>query len=138
MKAGTLLSSAIVDEPRIFIDHMAYWTAARSAEEARYLTAVLNSGIIVPRIVSMPPRGAGGPRHFDKLVWELPVPEFDSRQPLHRQLSDAAVEAERVASLVELREGAYFTTQRRAIRDALAADGIAAAIDALVFRLLDR
>ena len=136
-KAGTLLSSAIVDEPRIFIDHMAYWTVTRTAEEARYLTAVLNSGIIVPRIVSMQPRGAGGPRHFDKLVWELPIPEFDSRQPLHRQLSDAAIEAERVTALVELREGAYFTTHRRAIRDALAADGIAAQIDTLVARLLD-
>jgi len=137
VKAGTLLSSAIVDEPRIFIDHMAYWTAPRTTEEARYLTAVLNSSIIVPRIVSMQPRGAGGPRHFDKLVWELPFPEFDSRQPLHRQLSDAAVEAERVAALVELREGAYFTTHRRAIRDALSADGIAARIDTLVARLLD-
>jgi hypothetical protein len=136
-KAGTLLSSAIVDEPRILIDHMAYWTTTRSTEEARYLTAVLNSGIIVPRIVSMQPRGAGGPRHFDKLVWELPIPEFDNRQRLHRQLADAAVEAERVAGLVELREGAYFTTQRRAIRDALALDGVADRIDALVNRLLN-
>ena len=117
---------------------MAYWTVTRTAEEARYLTAVLNSGIIVPRIVSMQPRGAGGPRHFDKLVWELPIQEFDSRQSLHRQLSDAAIEAERVSGLVELREGVYFTTQRRAIRDALAESGIAAVIDALVTRLLDR
>jgi hypothetical protein len=70
-------------------------------------------------------------------VWELRVPEFNGGQPLHRQLSDAAVEAERAAGLVELREGAYFTTQRRAIRDALES-GIAAAIDALVTRLLDR
>jgi hypothetical protein len=71
-------------------------------------------------------------------VWELPIPEFDSRHPLHRQLCDATVEAERVADLVELRQGAYFTTRRRAIRDALAENGIAAVIDALVTRLLDR
>jgi hypothetical protein len=84
----------------------------------------------------MQPRGAGGPRHFDKLVWELPTPQFDSRNSLHRSLSIAAVEAQRVAAVVELKEGAHFTAQRRAIRDALAADGIAARIDALVTRLL--
>ena len=54
-----------------------------------------------------------------------------------RRVVRAAVEAERVAGLVELREGAYFTTWRRAIRDALSADGIAAQIDTLVARLLD-
>jgi hypothetical protein len=47
-------------------------------------------------------------------------------------------EADRVAALVPLREGAYFMRQRRAIRDALAADGIATRIDTLVAQLLDR
>jgi hypothetical protein len=52
-------------------------------------------------------------------------------------LADAAAEAELVAAIVPLREGAHFMRQRRAIRDALAEDGIAATIDALVARLLD-
>ena len=38
---------------------------------------------------------------------------------------------------VPLREGAHFMRQRRAIRDALAEDGSAVVIDALVPRLLD-
>jgi hypothetical protein len=37
----------------------------------------------------------------------------------------------------QLKEGAHFTRQRRAIRDALIATGIAQRIDALVARLLD-
>jgi hypothetical protein len=57
--------------------------------------------------------------------------------PLHRELADAAAQAEQVAAIVPLREGAHFMRQRRAIRDALAADGIAGRIDALVARLLD-
>jgi hypothetical protein len=86
----------------------------------------------------MQPRGWRDPRHFDNLVWELPVPEFDWRQALHRELANAAAEAERVAAMVSLREGAHFMRKRRAIRDALAENGIAAVINALVLRLLHR
>ena len=68
---------------------------------------------------------------------ELPIPEFDRRVALHGELADAAARAERVAAAVPLNEGAHFMRQRRAIRDALAEDGIAATIDGLVNRLLD-
>jgi hypothetical protein len=137
-KAGTLLSAATLDDPRTIIDTGAYWTAARSLEEARYLMAVLNSGTVLARVIPMQPRGWRDPRHFDNLVWELPVPEYDRRHALHRELADAAAEAERVAAIVPLREGVHFMRQRRSIRDALATDGIAATIDTLVARLLDR
>jgi len=72
------------------------------------------------------------------LVWELPIPEHDRRNPLHQDLAAAAAVAERVAAAATLPEGAYFTRQRRAIRDALAADGIAGGIEALVMRLIER
>ena len=136
-KAGTLLSTAFLDDPSIIIDHKAYWAVARSTEEARFLVAILNSATVLARIIPMQSRGWRDPRDFDNLVWELPIPEFDHRQPLHRELADAA-EAERVAGLVPLREGAHFMRQRRAIRDALAEHGIASEIDTLVTKLLDR
>jgi len=137
-KAGTLLSAATLDDPRVVVDHKAYWAVARSIEEARYLMAILNCATVLTRIIPMQPRGWRDPRDFDNLVWELPIPEFDRRQVLHRELADAASEAERVAAAVLLREGSHFMRERRAIRDALAEDGIAATIDALVARLLDR
>jgi hypothetical protein len=136
--SGTLLSAVSLDDPRLLVEHAAYWSAARSLEEARYLTAVLNSATVLARVIPMQPRGWRDPRHFDNLVWELQIPEFDRRQALHRELANAAAEAERVATMVPLREGAHFMRQRRAIRDALAENGIAAVIDALVSRLLDR
>jgi len=135
--SGTLLNAATLDEPRVIVEHGAYWAAARDIEEARYLTAILNSAVVLARVIPMQPRGWRDPRHFDNLVWELPVPEFDPRQALHRELADAAIRAERVSSAVVLTEGAHFMRQRRAIRDALAADGVAGRIDALVGRLLD-
>ena len=85
----------------------------------------------------MQPKGQGGARHFDNLIWELPIPEYDRRIRLHRDLAAAGAEAEQVAASVPLDLAAHFTRQRRAIRDALIADGIARRIDALVARLLD-
>jgi hypothetical protein len=93
---------------------------------------------VLARIIPMQPRGWRDPRDFDNLVWELPIPEYDRREALHRDLADAAAEAERVAAIVPLREGAHFMRQRRAIRDALAEHGIASEIDTLVTKLLDR
>jgi len=135
--SGTLLNAAILDDPSIIVEHAAYWASARSVDEARYLIAVLNCSVVLARVIPMQPRGWRDPRHFDNLVWELPIPEYDRRTALHRGLAAAAVEAERIAAAVALREGAHFMRQRRAIRDALAADGIAGRIDALVARLLD-
>ncbi len=127
----------MVNEARLVIDHKAYWAPARTCEEARYLAAILNSSIVLQRVIPMQPRGWRDPRDFDNLVWELPIPEYDRRVALHRALADAAAEAERVAAAVVLAEGTHFMRQRRAIRDALAVDGISARIDALVTRLLD-
>jgi hypothetical protein len=84
----------------------------------------------------MQPRGQGGARHFDNLIWELPIPEFDRNKPLHRNLAAAAIFAEQVAAAVALPEGADFRTSRHEVRAALLADGIAARIDALVASLI--
>ncbi|MBV1797471.1 N-6 DNA methylase [Siccirubricoccus sp. G192] len=135
-KAGIFLTAAIIEDATMIVDHMAYWTAAYSMAEARYLTAVLNSETVRARVAPLQSRGEGGARHFDNLAWELPIPLFDRGNSLHRDMAEAAARAEHVAAAVALDEGAHFPRQRRAIRDALALDGIAAVIDDLVEQLL--
>lgn len=136
-KAGTLLAAALLEDVSVVVDHMAYWAAVRNLAEGRYLSAILNSEVIRARSAPMQAKGQGGARHFDNLVWELRIPEYARAEPLHCELADAAVEAERVAARAALPEGAYFTRRRRIIRDSLIADGIAKKIDVLVSRLLD-
>jgi hypothetical protein len=135
-KAGILPAAMMIDQPDIIIDHKAYWTAVRSRAEGEYLCAIINSEAATKRITDMQSKGQGGARDFDNLIWELKIPEYDRKIPLHRKLAEAAVAAEVVAAQVELTEGAYFTTQRKQIRNALAASRIAARIDALVEELL--
>lgn len=135
-KAGTLMAAVVVTDPAMVVDHMAYWASVRSVAEGRYLAAILNSEHLRAAIAPMQAKGQGGARHFDNLMWELAIPLYDGRDPLHQDLAAAAAEAERVAAAVPLEAGAYFTTHRRAIRAALAEAGIAARLDTLVARLL--
>jgi len=135
-KAGTRLSAARIPAGCELVDHMAYWASARSDGEARYLIAVINSTAVLAKITDLQPHGQRDKRHFDNIVWTLPIPEYDDTDPLHRDLAAAAAHAETVAAGVELTDFHHFTTKRRAIRAALAADGIAAEIEALVDALL--
>ncbi len=75
------------------------------------MTAILNSGSVLARVIPMQPRGWRDPRDFDNLVWELPIPEYDRRQPVHRELADAAEQAECVAAIVPLQENAHYMRQ---------------------------
>jgi hypothetical protein len=91
---------------------------------------------VLQRVVPKQSRGWRDPRDFDNLVWELPVPEFDSSLDLHRELAAAGAEAEATAAAVVLPEGDY-RRKRRAIRDALASTGLGACMEGLVGQLLD-
>ena len=80
--------------------------------------------------------GQWGARHFDKVMFNLPIPQFDPKLELHRHLAAAAEHAENVAAAVPLKEGEHFTQTRRRIRDALRTDGVSGEIDELVNSLL--
>nr|WP_246734058.1 N-6 DNA methylase [Oharaeibacter diazotrophicus] len=135
-KAGTRLSACWLLDDDVIVDHMAYWAAAHSIDEAAYVTAVLNTGVVLDRVRDLQPVGQRDPRHFDNLIWTLPIPEFDPAEALHADLAAAALHAATVAARVDLPEDAHFTMRRRAIRDALSEDGVAQMIERLVDALL--
>ncbi len=135
--SGTRLSAVRLAANDMIVDKKAYWTSARSPEEAGYLIAVINSATVLAKIRDLQPFGeAGTRRDFDNLVWTLPIPEYDHTDAVHRDLAAAATRAEIIAAAVDLSAINHFTAKRRAIRAALEADGIAAEIEALVNALL--
>jgi len=136
-KAGTLPAACVLHESTAVIDHMLYWSAPTTLGEANYLAAILNSETARSRTAAQQARGQWGARHFDKVIFALPIPRHDAKTKLHRDLADVAAKAERVAAAVALPEGVQFQRARSLVRAALKEAGLAEAIDALVAKLLD-
>lgn len=135
-KAGTLPAAAIIEDSDAIIDNKLYWMGTKSKQEAHYLIAILNSETARSRAEQWQSEGQWGKRDFDKAMFNLPIPLFDTKIDLHQELAAAAMQAELVAAKIELKDGEYFTKSRQRIRAALAEDGIAAEIEKLVTKLL--
>ena len=101
-KAGTRLSAARLDKHDVLVDHSAYWVTAHTAGEAAYLVGLINSAAVLAKVADLQPHGQRDKRHFDNLVWTLPIPEYDDTDPVHRDLAAAATRAEAIAAGVQL------------------------------------
>jgi len=135
--SGTLPSAMVLRDDRAVVEHGLYWTKSDSEDEASYLTAIFNSETARSRAEQYQARGQFGARHFDKVMFNLPIPRFDAKNKLHLALADAGQRAEDAAKLVDLVEGEKFQRARKRVRDALTELGIAGEIDELVEKLLD-
>ncbi len=135
-KSGMYLAATRVSDPTAVIDHQLYWGALADLDEARYLAAILNSSLLTMAVRPMQARGEHNPRHFDKYIFQLPIPQYDSDDAAHVRLVALAERAEQVAAAVTL-PNVRFERQRKHIRDALDEDGVAADIDVIVKSLLD-
>jgi hypothetical protein len=135
-KAGTLPAACLIrDQP--VIDHTLYWTSVMDKSEGLYLASLLNSETVRSRTADLQARGQWGARHFDKVVFTLPIPRYEATTLLHAELAQAAGEAETIAAAVALPADVKFRRARALIRIALADAGVAPRIEALITRLLD-
>jgi len=136
-KAGSHPAACILRDQNYLVENLLYWAPVDTEGEALYLSAILNSEAARSRVEAMQSRGQFGARHFDKVMFNLPIPRFDEKNKLHLALAAAAQEAEKAAAKVKLPEGVKFQRARGLVRTALAETGIAKKIDDLVVRLLD-
>ncbi len=134
---GAIPTAARVEDPRTVVDHALYWTTLSSAEEGQYLCAVLNSSALVERVQDALAKGAFGNRNIHRAPFRLNIPEFAPEDGLHKALAALGGEAEELAAGVELAGVKSISAQRKRIRRAAEAAGLAAEIDKLAARLLD-
>lgn len=135
--SGTIPAACVLATAKPTVEHAVYWAAVETAPEANYLAAILNSETARKRAVEYQARGQWGARHFDKVIFNLPIPRFDNRVKIHRDLAAAAERAEAIAAAVVLPEGVRFQRARGMVRDALTEAGVSERIDVLVAQLLD-
>jgi hypothetical protein len=124
--AGTDVSAAVVEPHELdyllVVEHKLYLMEAESAEEAHYLTAILNSVSINQLIKPFQTMGLLGPRDIEKKVLDAPIPHFDKSKVDHRTLADLGRRAgEKAKALANGAErGATLAIERKAIRKAVA------------------
>lgn len=99
--SGTYLVSAVVENEKpivtlndtelklngIIIDTTLYSYETDNENEAYYLSAILNSSILDEAIKPAQARGLFGPRHIHKKPFEISIPNFNSRNTIHKKLS---------------------------------------------------
>jgi hypothetical protein len=134
-KSGTLPAAMVLRDEAAIVENLAYWAAIEDEREAHYLTAILNSDTARERVEHLQSRGQWGARHFDKVMFENVIPQFDPAEALHQDLAAAAALAEEVAAEVDV-AAVGFIRARRLIRESLSINGISGRIDQMVSSLL--
>jgi hypothetical protein len=138
-------TSAVLNDNSALIDNALMWIPCSSDNEAQYLMTLINSQSLWDASSRFMSRGQFGGRNMKKLVWHLPIPEYDDSDPLHIELAEAGEAAANGAKAlwdgvrVE-REGrgqsTSVTVARREIRKWLSESAEGRRVEGLVSRLL--
>ena len=137
-KSGDIMRAARTHVGNAVADDTLYWYQARTSAEAAYLTVLLNTSCLQHAFTSAKESG----RHFDLHPWrKVPIPRYDGTIPLHREIAALCTQAEKVAvrtvtAELEADPGREQVSLSKAVRNALANDGIGAAMDECARRLL--
>jgi SAM-dependent methyltransferase len=117
-KSGMHVAAAIVDDPRLIIDHKLYWGTLTSKQEGYYLSALLNNPVLTELVRPLMSYGKDE-RDIDKHIWKLPIPLYDKANTSHRRLASLGERQEAAVARMAL-EDTNFVTMRRRVRAALA------------------
>ena len=80
-------TAAVLDDPDPLIYNTLFWIECLSIEEADYLSAIINSETLEQAVKPLMAKGQFGPRHLQKHLWRLPIPEYDDTDPTHTELA---------------------------------------------------
>ena len=134
-------TAALIQGDESLVDYTLFWIGCRDIQEANYLLAIINSRALYEAVASFMPKGQFGARHLEKHLWKLPIPEFDSNNPLHVRVSQAGEAAaqgaaEQLARLRQDRGKVTVTIARREIRKWLRESEEGKAVEEAVANLL--
>ena len=134
-------TAALLQDHNIIVDYKLFWVTCKDIQEARYLLAVINSHVLREAVNPFMSKGLFGARDLQKHLWKLPIPAFDSANPLHMEVAMAGSTAEvgatqRLALLRTERGDVSVGIARRELRLWLRTSKEGAAVEAAVGKLL--
>ena len=135
-------TAAVIPDSEDIVDYTLFWIHCNEIKEADYLLAIINSAALYEAVKPLMPKGGYGPRHLQKHLWKLPIPEFDAGDTLHQAVAEAGAGAALGASerLAELRaqrgDRLTGTIAKRELREWLRSSPEGAAVEQAVERLL--
>jgi len=132
--SGMHLGAARLHDRRAIIEHGLYWATAASTAEAQYLYAVLNAATFTELVRPFMSYGKDE-RHFDKNIWQLPVPLYDAGNDLHARLAARGAELESTAAGIEVDPARHFAAVRRDFREFIAASDAGRDVEELLAEL---
>ncbi|MBF6358257.1 N-6 DNA methylase [Nocardia higoensis] len=135
-KSGNTLASALVRDDSAIIDHKLYWAPVTTESEGHYLCAILNSATLLERVKPLQALGLFGPRDFDKNVFAVPFPKYDSTIDLHIRLAELGALAERTAADADIASARTFQAARKKVAAELISIGLAQKIEDAVAELV--
>lgn len=133
-KSGMHVAAALITDHASVIDHKLYWTAVSTQAEGHYLVGILNAPSLTELVRPLMSYGKDE-RDIDKAVWRLPIPTYDTDDPIHTEIAALARELAAEISTMSFRSE-NFVTIRRDIRRHLTNSPTGQRLDALVGALL--
>ncbi len=111
-------------------------------DQIETVLAIVNSDILFDRVAPFMSKGQFGARDLQKHLWKLPIPQFNTANPLHAEVSEAGQAAtelveEQLEQLGHERDRVTVTIARREIRKCLRESDAGKAVEAAVRQLLD-
>lgn len=135
-KSGNTLAAARLEDPSAIVENKLYWATVNTVSEGRYLVGILNSGVLLERVRPLQSVGLFGPRDFDKHVFDVPFPAFDTNDEIHLELVRTVADAERIARDTDIAGVRTFQAARKLIRERLNGEGIAQKLEGVVEQIL--
>jgi len=91
--SGKTIRSAVIDNLNLIVDYTAYYSLLNE-NEAYYITGILNSSYLIKVLNKA---GILSERHITKKPFDLPFPNFDKKNELHKKIAELSKKLHQIA-----------------------------------------